>query len=231
MKFGKLINGKIEYAPDIYKSEVLYIKDFNKDYKLMREMGYKEVIEERITDDYKTIINIKEEKDSIKIIYDIDPSEENIKAIKEDKINLTKVNLDNYLNDNPLKSSVKGEELYYTVTKDKQNQLTSIVADFISNALPYIIQAIGQGVIGEGFNDYLDNIPIELSWNSKGETCQTWKYSEIFQLKNEMMEYVKPIVEYQRYLEKQIVKCTDVNELFNMDLEFTKEKIDALFNK
>ena len=45
------------------------------------------------------------------------------------------------------------------------------------------------------------------------------------------MEYVKPIVEYQRYLEKQIVKCTDVNELFNMDLEFTKEKIDALFNK
>ena len=90
MKFGKLINGKIEYAPDIYKSEVLYIKDFNKDYKLMREMGYKEVIEEHITDDYKTIINIKEEEDSIKIIYDIDPSEENIKTIKEDKINLTK---------------------------------------------------------------------------------------------------------------------------------------------
>ena len=37
--------------------------------------------------------------------------------------------------------------------------------------------------------------------------------------------------ETKKYLEKQIVKCTDVNELFNMDLEFTKEKIDALFNK
>ena len=215
MKFGKLINGKIEYAPDTYTSEVLYIKNFNKDHKLMKEMGYKEVIEERITDDYKTIINIKEEEDSIKIIYDIDPSEENIKTIKEDKINLTKVNLDNYLNDNPLKSSVKGEELYYTVTKDKQNQLTSTVADFLSNALPIILAGTP-----------IEQIDLPIYWNAQGDICEKWTYAEIYQLKNEMMSYVRPIVEYQRYLEKTIMEQEAQDKIYELDCHFTRDKID-----
>lgn len=41
-----------------------------------------------------------------------------------------------------------------------------------------------------------------------------------------MMSYVRPIVEYQRYLEKEITLCPDQEKLFKIDLTFSKERIE-----
>lgn len=49
----------------------------------------------------------------------------------------------------------------------------------------------------------------------------------MFELKNEMMTYVKPIVEYQRYLEKLITNFSTQEEVLDLDISFTRDKIDA----
>ena len=40
------------------------------------------------------------------------------------------------------------------------------------------------------------------------------------------MNYVKPIVEYQRYLEKLITNYQTQEEIISLNIEFTREKID-----
>lgn len=232
MAYGKIKDGKVIYAPEVYESSRIRIENFNTDIQLMQEFGYKEIYLHGYTDGtYVTKQRIEEGEDIISIYYDIDDSKEVLDVIKANKVNKTRINLAEYLEANPLISTAKGGvELPYTVTMEKQNQLTATIADFISSALPYIIQAIGEGVTGEAFTTYMDNLPIEISWNSQGETCETWKYSEIFQLKNEVMGYVKPIVEYQRYLEKTIVNCTGQIEINEIDISFTKEILDAYLN-
>ena len=100
------------------------------------------------------------------------------------------------------------------------------MTDFVSNAFPYIIQAMASGLSGKEFVSYMNSLPIDITWNSQGDTCKKWTYSEIFQLKTEMMNYVKPIVEYQRYLEKLITNYQTQEEIISLNIEFTREKID-----
>ena len=230
--YGKIKNGVLEYAPENYISSVITIQNFNQDESLMQEFGYKKVIEDGyIGGEYVTYQEIEESDNCIIIHNVLDNSEEVLKEIKTNLIYKTKTNLERYLEENPLLSSIKcsniGETKEYTVTIDKQNQLTATVSNFITNALPYILDYMVKGGSNEGLLQFIDSLPIDIYWNSKGETCEKWKYSEIFQLKNEMMEYIRPIVEYQRILEVNILKSNDQAELYDMDLEFTKEKIEA----
>ena len=228
MAYGKIKNGEIVYAPDVYESSVIRIDGFNRDIALMKEFGYKEVVESGCMDDlYITNKVITELDDIISVSYEIDNSKEIIDVIKASKIEKTRANLAKYLEMNPLMSSAKdGVELPYTVTLEKQTQLTATITDFVSNAFPYIIQAMALGLSGEKFGEYMNSLPIDLTWNSQGDTCKKWTYSEIFQLKTEVMNYVKPIVEYQRYLEKLITNYQTQEEIISLNIEFTREKID-----
>ena len=66
---------------------------------------------------------------------------------------------------------------------------------------------------------YTRDTPFCWTWTEE------WKYSELYQLKNEIMAYVVPIVEHQRKLEKQIMNCTTQEELKLIDISFTEELI------
>lgn len=223
---GKLDkNGNITYAPAIYRSEYNIIPNFDKNYQLMIDMGYKPVVEDSTNfAGYITTKYIEEINNTIFIRYKIDNSEKVVNQLKTEKIAQTKVNLANYLEQNPLTSTIKyGTERQYTVTLDKQNQLTSTILDYLSKALFAFItkpMSMRQNII-----QYLDGLNFPLTWNSKGDTCTNWKYSELCQLKNEINEYVAPIVEYQRKLEKQITECTTQEELKLIDINFIKERI------
>lgn len=221
-RLGKIIDGKISYAPSVYRSEHNVIHNFDKDYNLMIAMGYKPIAEETIDTKYKTIRYLEESDNAIIIKYKIDNSEKTIKQMKTEMIEKTKVNLSNYLNTHPLVSSAKGGvELEYSVSLDKQNQLTSAIANYISKALPYIVSnSLSEG---QTLEEYMDTLPIPLLWNSKGDTCEQWKYSELNQLKNEIFDYVMPIVEHQRKLEKTISSCTTQEELTSINIEFTED--------
>ena len=184
-EYAKLKEGVLCYAPKTYVSEVITINNFNEDVNLMKEFGYKAVVYDGYLDNKYTTTEVIEEVSDMIIIHKVlDNSEEVLDDIKNSLIDKTKINLAAYLENNPLISDAKGGvEKEYTVTAEKQNQLTSTVADFISNALPYIIQALTKGVLGDDLANYMDELPIDIYWNSRGDTCEKWKYSEIFKLK------------------------------------------------
>ena len=230
MEYAKLKDGNLIYAPETYTSAVITIPNFNKDENLMREFGYKPIYYDGFTDPIYTTIEVMEERANAIIIHkNLDNSEEVLKRIKTGLVYKTKENLEKYLENHPLVSSIKceeGETKEYTVTSDKQNQLTSTISNYITNVLPYILDFMVKGGSNENLLQYLDSLPVDIYWNSKEETCEKWKYSEIYELKNEIMSYVQPIVEFQRVLEVSILKSNNQAELYGIDIEFSKEKIE-----
>ena len=148
--------------------------------------------------------------------YSTKSESELLEELKIKKITQTKEDLAKYLEENPLISRCKGgAEKKYTATLEKQNQLTATIADFLTNALPAILAGTP-----------IEEIDIPLYWNAQGDICKVWTYSEIYQLKNEMMAYVRPIVEYQRYLEKTIMEQDTQDKIYELDCHFTRDKID-----
>ena len=221
-KIGK--DGNISYAPAVYRSEHNVIHNFDKDYQLMIDMGYKPVIEDdNNTIGYKTIRYIEENNNNIYIRYKIDNSDATIKEIQTEKIAQLKTNLANFLTSHPLASTAKGGvESLYTVTLEKQNQLASVMLDYISKALPNLLNL---SLDDQSLMDYMDNLNIPLTWNSKGDVSEDWKYSELYQLKNEINEYVAPIIEHQRKIEKEILSCSTQEELKLIDVSFSEDLI------
>lgn len=216
--YGKIIDGVFKEAPQTYNLGSYTIANFNEDINLMTELGYKEVVPYDVPVDTRyRYISIYEERDGK--IYEtrvLDDSEELLDNLKTRRITQTREDLARYLEENPLVSSCKGGvEKKYTVTLEKQNQLTSTVADFLSNALPAILAGVA-----------IEKVDSPIYWNAQGETCELWTYSEIYQLKNEMMAYVRPIVEYQRYLEKTIMEQEAQDKIYELDCYFTRDKID-----
>ena len=112
----------------------------------------------------------------------------NLAKAKSELIKLSKFNLSEYLEDNPLLSTVKYEDgRMYNVTLDKQNLLAS-------NIITYQF-AQQQGL------DY------QLEWNDTGEISEPWNIEELIQLSIEIKNYVSPIVQQQQYIEKAINGC------------------------
>lgn len=217
--YGKIIDGVFKEAPYEYTfGNGFTVTNFNKDITLMTELGYKEVVkfDTPIDTRYKYVTTYEERDGKIYETREIDNTEELLDDLKTRRITQTREDLAKYLEGNPLVSSCKGGvEKKYTVTLEKQNQLTSTVADFLSNALPAILAGVA-----------IEEVDSPIYWNAQGETCELWTYSEIYQLKNEMMAYVRPIVEYQRYLEKTIMEQEAQDKIYELDCYFTRDKID-----
>ena len=149
---------------------------------------------------YEQIVDVnyvfEEHKDEV-----IDNS--NLTNAKSELIKLSKFNLSEYLEDNPLFSTVKYEDgRKYNVTLDKQNLLAS-------NIITYQF-AQQQGL------DY------QLEWNDTGEISEPWSIEELIQLSIEIKNYVSPIVQQQQRIEKAIKGCKTIEELQQIDMTFKK---------
>jgi hypothetical protein len=151
-------------------------------------------------DNYEQIVDVnyvfEEREDKV-----IDDS--NLAKAKSELIKLSKFNLSEYLENNPLFSTVKYEDgRKYNVTSDKQNLLAS-------NIITYQF-AQQQGL------DY------QLEWNDTGEISEPWSIEELVQLSIEIKNYVSPIVQQQQRIEKAIKGCKTIEELQQIDMTFKK---------
>lgn len=163
---------------------------------------------------------------------DIDSS---LESFKEKQIKLSKNNLAKYLEDNPLLSKCKYEEgRYYNITKEKQDQLTSTLASYISDVLPTIIIGMSVGQVkvtsAEEFLLTMNNLPVTLTWNDLNNICEPYAYSELYQLKCEIFARVKPLVSVQQHIEVDIRNCTTQEEVLQVDVEFTEDNINKYMN-
>jgi hypothetical protein len=151
-------------------------------------------------DNYEQIVDVnyvfEEREDKV-----IDDS--NLAKAKSELIKLSKFNLSEYLENNPLFSTVKYEDgRKYNVTSDKQNLLAS-------NIITYQF-AQQQGL------DY------QLEWNDTGEISEPWSIEELIHLSIEIKNYVSPIVQQQQRIEKAIKGCKTIEELQQIDMTFKK---------
>ena len=116
---------------------------------------------------------------------------------KENKIAQSKAMLAEYLELHPL-TWVDGNE--YSVTQEKQSQLTSNIA------LYQIAVAAGQ--------------PYELKWNTTGDVCTVWTIENLSALALAIGAYVQPLVSYQQTTEVAIKECQSMTELEAIDIDY-----------
>lgn len=124
-----------------------------------------------------------------------------LKDAKQFKIAESKEELTEYLKSHPLKSAVHGEkDKYYSVTAEKQAQLTSVLL---------MATAAAQ-----------DQLQYEISWNASGEPCEVWTFKELTKLAYEINAYVKPLVAEQQFIEMAVNNCKSVEEVSKVDINY-----------
>lgn len=131
-----------------------------------------------------------------KLTYNVNTDELTLDELKEYLIRKNKNNLSNYLYEHPMYYNGKK----YTITEDKQNQLTGLL-----NAYTYA-KAIGQ--------------EIPLSWNETGGVCEPYTFEELVALYLTMLSVVKPIVTYQQHQEISIRQATTKELALAVDISF-----------
>lgn len=151
-------------------------------------------------------------------------------TLKKNQIALSKKNLAKYLEEHPLLSTCKYKEgRYYNVTAEKQNQLTSTLASYMSDILPHLVIGMSTAQVTitsmEQFLLTLDNLPQTITWNDTGGICETYSYKELYTLKCEIMETVKPLVSLQQTMEVTINECSNQEDVLNVNVEYTDEQV------
>lgn len=154
------------------------------------EYDYNEFVEEKSLLDMDDLNNNPENY----LNYIVNPE---LDKLKNEKIVKSKTLLAEYLSSHPLFSKAKYEEgRYYTVTEEKQRQLTSKMAMYNI----YSQQSL--------------SYPL-LKWNDVGNICEDWTVEELTKLAMEIDAYVTPLVEKQQAYEKMVQKVSNIEE-FNM---------------
>ena len=154
------------------------------------EYDYNEFVEE------KSLLNMDDLNSNPEnyLNYIVNPE---LDKLKNEKIVESKTSLAEYLSSHPLFSKAKYEEgRYYTVTEEKQRQLTSKMAMYNI----YSQQSL--------------SYPL-LKWNDVGNICEDWTVEELTKLAMEIDAYVTPLVEKQQAYEKMVQKVSNIEE-FNM---------------
>lgn len=154
------------------------------------EYDYNEFVEEKSLLDIDDLNNNPENY----LNYIVNPE---LDKLKNEKIAESKTLLAEYLSSHPLFSKAKYEEgRYYTVTEEKQRQLTSKMAMYNI----YSQQSL--------------SYPL-LKWNDVGNICEDWTVEELTKLAMEIDAYVTPLVEKQQAYEKMVQKVSNIEE-FNI---------------
>ena len=110
--------------------------------------------------------------------------------LKEAKIAESKTKLAEWLANNPLLFS---DGKYYSVTEEKQSLLNSNIASYER------AEALG--------------VEYPLKWNSTGEECVEWSYTDLVTLSLTIAAYVAPKVSQQQSIEIAIKSCETAEEL------------------
>lgn len=160
-------------------------------------------IQSYIEYDYEELVIQKD--DPIYDIEDIKSHQElyigindNLSVLKNKKIAESKEILEQYLANYPLFSTAKYPKgRYYTVTSEKQRQLTSKMAMYNI----YTQQ-----------NKQYDL----LEWNDTGNVCEHWTIEELTQLSMEIDAYITPLVSKQQSYEVAIKEAQTEDELNNI---------------
>ena len=113
-----------------------------------------------------------------------------LSPLKDAKIAESKTKLAEWLANNPLLFS---DGKYYSVTEEKQSLLNSNIASYER------AKALG--------------IEYPLKWNSTGEECVEWSYTDLVTLSLTIAAYVVPKVSKQQSIEIQIKACETAEEL------------------
>lgn len=128
--------------------------------------------------------------------------EQNTLALKPGLIAKSKTDLQEYIANNPLLSHAKhAKGRYYTVTQDKQQQLTSKLALYTMSTQ-----------MGKSY---------QLTWNDMGNECEPWEFAELSQLAAEMDAYITPLVSAQQRYEVQINNATTKAEMDAVTLDYS----------
>ena len=125
---------------------------------------------------------------------------------KEAKIAQSKQDLAVFLANNPIKWK---DGKYYSVTQEKQSQLTSIIAT-------YQIEV-------------QNNPSAVITWNSTGEECVEWDIKELCALAVAIKNYVKPMVTYQQEKEIEIRNCKSVAEVDAVEIDYSTVAVQPTF--
>lgn len=114
-----------------------------------------------------------------------------------ERIAKSKLDLTAYLESNPL---LWTDGNHYSITKEKQNQLTSKLA---------VAQA--KATLGA---------PYELKWNTTEEVCVPWELSDLFALAFAIDERVTALVTYQQEKEVAIRNASTQEELDSIIIDY-----------
>ena len=126
-------------------------------------------------------------------------------TLKKQKIQESKEQLATWLANNPMESEIHNPEgEYYTVTQEKQTQLTQLLMLYTVS-----VQAGGE---------------MQLTWNRTGGVCEEWTYEELSTLSFQIAGYVLPRVKKQQQYEVRINECTTAEEVNEIEIEY--ESID-----
>lgn len=134
-----------------------------------------------------------------------EPTPEELDALfqknKRKKIELSKLMLAEFLENNPIHSTAHGGvEGIYSVSSDKQSLMTS----------QYITYQIEKTI----------NPNARLTWNETGKSCEEWTEEEFLQLVLEIKSYVSPLVSYQQHIEERIYACNHQEELEQILIDY-----------
>lgn len=200
--YGKLNNEILEYAPKVFTTSNGVIVNFNSNKDKMKEFGYKEIEENLIDYDIENeYLEPSYEETEEKIIINYKIKQIDITELKKEKIEQSKLNLAEYLENNPLYSNCHGGEYdYYSVTQEKQNLLTSAYTSYM------VLTQAGQTPV--------------LTWNATGKPCEVWAVGEFIQLIAEIQAYVYPLIKKQQLMEVEINNCTKASELKEVNINF-----------
>lgn len=120
---------------------------------------------------------------------------------KNIKITFSKKALEEWLQENPLFSTVhnpSGE--YYTVTQEKQTQLTQMIT--LATLAAHTSQ------------------PFIPTWNSTSNVCEEWTIQELTALTFEITSYVLPRVQKQQHIEILIRECQTIEEVEAVEIDY-----------
>ena len=126
----------------------------------------------------------------------------NIDKLKQEKVLLSKQMLADWLENNPIYSTVHNKDgEYYTVTQEKQTQLTQMIT------LATLAAQTG--------------IPFIPTWNSTSNVCEEWTIEELTALTFEITRYVLPRVKKQQDYEVQIREVTTKEEVESIEIDYS----------
>lgn len=154
-----------------------------------------------ITDDGKKVTSCVWNEEKYQEWCKENPEPDYLEESKKNKIEDSKKQLETYLLNNPIQWT---DGLYYSITQEKQNQLTS-----------KILSATLAKTMSQPYN---------LTWNSTGEICKTWELEELSALAFAIDERVTKLVTYQQTQEVAIRNCNSQEELNLIVIDYDSVK-------